>query len=122
MLINCNIGPLNIALEQLPLLNSQMNHFKLRKSICRCRFDVLKPLILFEEILDFQPANFVINAEWPLPRAKILANKKNAKKVDNLLEMPPDGAITTIVITFLPSLKLFNLRNLNQVGWIRGLH
>lgn len=87
-----------MAYQQLPLLNRQLNHFKLKKSVCKCCFDVLKPLILFEEVADFQPATFVINAEWPLPRAKVLVNKKSLNKLDNLLEMPPDGATTIIVI------------------------
>lgn len=74
-----------------------MNNFKLKKGVFRCCFDVLKPLILFEEVADFQPATFVVNAEWPLSKAKVLTSKKSPK-LDNLLEMPPGGAIITIVI------------------------
>lgn len=77
-------------------MTAQLQMLHMRRCLCRCRFDVLKDVILFQKSANFIPASFIIEAEWgiPLPKSRSL---KKIIPFENFLTMPPDNARILVV-------------------------
>lgn len=77
-------------------MTAQLQMLNMKQCFCRCKFDVLRDVILFQKQPDFIPASFVIKAEWSVSLPKIRSLKK-VILFENLLAMPPDNARVIVV-------------------------
>lgn len=77
-------------------MTAQLQMLNMRRCLCRCQFDVLRDVIIFQKPTKFIPSSFVIEAEWniSLPKTRTL---KKVIPFENFLAMPPDNARVIVV-------------------------
>lgn len=88
------------SIQKLNAMTAPLQVLEMRRCICRCRFDVLKDVILCQKLLpDFIAASFQIQAQWAMPVAK-RSRHREVIPYEKLLSLPPDSTVVTVVGDF----------------------